>query len=92
MSTFPTTFRGEPGDPARFDWDEPASLHRSDDKGGLFNEFKSIRHGALADLVRQVMALPADERARYAIDKSGDHRLDHREIEKLAARPDFPES
>lgn len=89
MSSTPSTFKGEPSH-AGIDWDDPSSLHRSDDGGGLLNGLKAIRHGGLAELIRYVIALPETERHRYVIDKSGDHRLTTGEIMALSRRPDFP--
>ncbi len=75
---------------SEIDWQAEATLHRSDDGAGLLYEFKALRHGELVDLVDFVASLPAAERTRYAIEKSGDHRLDVAEIMELAARSDFP--
>jgi hypothetical protein len=90
MSSHPSTFRGgsEPsGGPG---WNNPATLHRVNDGGGVFSSFKVVRSGTLADLVRFVMSLPEDERADYAIEKEGDHRLDQGDIAALSRRLDFP--
>jgi hypothetical protein len=89
MSTSPSTFNGEPGRTG-IDWDDPSSLHRSDDGGGLLNGLKSIRHGGLGELIRFILTLPEAEQGRYVIDKSGDHRLTIGEILALSRRPDFP--
>jgi hypothetical protein len=91
MSSSPSTFKGEPAHPG-IDWDDPSSLHRSDDGGGLLNGLKSIRQGGLAELIRFVLTLPEAERSRYVIDKSGDHRLMIGEILALSRRPDFPKA
>lgn len=87
--TQPTTFRAEPDD-GGFDWNESASLHRSNDGGGLFSEFKAARHGTLAELVRFVVSLPEEDRKDYEIEKAGDHRLTPGEIMALSRRADFP--
>lgn len=89
MSSSPSTFKAEPVDRG-IDWDDPSSLHRGDDGGGVLHGLKAVRHGGLADLIRFVLTLPEDERPRYVIDKSGDHRLAIGEILALARRPDFP--
>jgi hypothetical protein len=73
-------------------WTDPATLHRSDDGGGVFNSFKSVRHGTLAELVHFVESLPESERPKYCIEKEGDHRLQPGEIAALARRPDYPAS
>ena len=86
----PTTFNAEPNASSGPGWDDHASLHRSNDGGGLMSELKSVRHGALAELIRFVMSLPKEERANYSIEKAGDHRLNIGEILALARRSDFP--
>ena len=88
MTTHPTTFRGESGDGSH--WDDQAELHRRDDEGGVFHQFKTIRRGSFSDLIAFVLRLPEDEQADYAIQKSGDHRLEIGEIRALGARADFP--
>lgn len=89
MSSSPSTFKGGPVH-AGIDWDDPSSLHRGDDGGGLLNGMKAVRHGGLAELIRFVLTLPESEQGRYVIDKSGDHRLRIGEILALSRRPDFP--
>lgn len=89
MSTAPSTFKAEPAG-SGLDWDDPASLHRSDDGGGVLHDMKAVRHGGLGELIRFVLTLPEDQRARYAIEKSGDRRLSIGEILALSRRPDFP--
>lgn len=89
MSTSPSTFKAEPAGHG-IDWDDPSSLHRGDDGGGVLHDLKTIRHGTLAELVRFVLTLPEGQRPRYAIQKSGDHRLSIGEILALSRRPDFP--
>lgn len=89
MSSSPSTFRAEPGG-GGFDWDDPSALHRTDDGGGILHDLKAVRHGSLAELVRFVLTLPEEQRSRYAIDKSGDHRLGIGEILALSRRADFP--
>jgi hypothetical protein len=89
MSNAPSTFRAEPGSDTHFDWDDAAELHRRDDSGVLAM-FKAVRRGQLVDLIRIFMALAPEERRKYSIAKSGDHRLEWNEIEALHRRPDFP--
>ncbi|AZI38034.1 hypothetical protein EGO55_20390 [Caenibius tardaugens NBRC 16725] len=74
------------------EWDDHSELHRKDDGGGVFSDFKSIRSGTLRELVAYVAHLPADEQGNYEILKSGDHRLALPEILALASRRDFPGS
>ncbi|WP_421992117.1 hypothetical protein [Qipengyuania sp.] len=66
------------------------TLHRADDGGGLLDPLKSILHGSLAELVRDIMLLPADKRNAYESEKTGDHRLNYWEIAAIARRDDFP--
>ncbi len=90
MSDNPGTFRGEGELPSGSRWTDAAALHRSDDGGGVLYRFKAVRNGTLAELVRFVMSLPESERARYVIEKAGDHRLTPGEIAALARRADYP--
>ena len=89
MPNTPSTFRAEPAaDDAP--WNDAATLHRRDDEG-LLSDFRAIRRGTLAAMIRHVQSLPPAERGHYVIDKAGDHRLSAHEIEVLANRPDFPQ-
>jgi hypothetical protein len=90
MSGSPPTLGTDPKLHSAIGWNDPASLHRRDDGGGLLFELKAMRRGTLAELVRFVRTLPEAERKHYVIEKAGDHRLDHAEIRWLAERPDFP--
>lgn len=89
MSNSPETFKAEPT-AGGIDWDDPSSLHRGDDGGGVLHDFKTVRHGTLAELIRLVLTLPEDQQSRYAIQKSGDRRLAAEDILALSRRPDFP--
>ncbi len=89
MSNSPETFKAEPAADA-IDWNDPSSLHRSDDGGGLLHDFKTVRHGTLAELIRFVLTIPEDQQSGYAIQKSGDRRLSADDILALSRRPDFP--
>ncbi len=86
----PSTFKAEPNDKSRPNWDDHASLHRKNDGGGVLSDLKAVRQGSLAELIRFVISLPAAEQNRYVIEKSGDHRLDIGEILALSRRSDFP--
>lgn len=90
MSDSPSTFGADPAGRSGIEWNESASLHRSDDGGGVLSELKALRHGTLAELVRFVAALPEEERRHYVIEKARDHRLGIGEILALSRRPDFP--
>ena len=85
----PSTFKAEPSG-SGIGWDDMSALHRSDDGGGILSDFKAVRHGTLAELIRFVLTMPEGDRQRYAIEKSGDHRLPIGEILALSRRPDFP--
>ena len=89
MSNSPQTFKAETG-AGGIDWEDPSSLHRGDDGGGVLHDFKTVRHGTLAELVRFVLTLPEDQQSSYAIQKSGDRRFTADEILALSRRPDFP--
>jgi hypothetical protein len=90
MSNSPPTFGTYPALHSGIGWADFATLHHRDYGGGLLFEFKVIRRGSLATLIRHVMRLPKGDRRNYVIEKPGDHRLDQPEIEQLASRPDFP--
>ena len=90
MSSHPSTFRGETEPSKGPGWNDLATLHRSDDGGGVFNGFKAVRSGTLGELVRFVQTLPESQRDNYCIDKEGDHRFSAGDIAALARRPDFP--
>ena len=88
----PSTFEAEPNPGSGPDWGDHATLHRSNDGGGLLSDLKAVRHGTLAALIRFVTRLPESERSHYSIEKAGDHRLGIGEILALSRRPDFPQA
>jgi hypothetical protein len=90
MNDTPSTTRGGPSGIPEIKWTAHAALHHVHDGGGLLEELKTLRHGELADLVRYIALLGADEQAKYEIVVSGDHRLKLDEILELYAREDFP--
>jgi len=90
VSQHPTTFAGENPDDRGIGWNDCATLHRRQDGGGLLHGFKAIRKGTLAQLVRALALLPAEERAHYMIEKAGDRQYHPDEIMALGRRPDFP--
>ena len=71
-------------------WDDHATVHLKDDGRGLFDSFKALHRGTLAQMVALVARMPEGEREKYAIQKAGDHRMGVSEIMALADRPDFP--
>ena len=90
MSDHPSTFNAASTHSAGIEWDDRAAVHLANDGEGVLDGAKALRSGTLAQMVAQVMAYPAEERARFVIEKMGDHRLGQAEIEALAARDDFP--
>ncbi|MGH6786943.1 MAG: hypothetical protein ACREBO_08930 [Novosphingobium sp.] len=73
------------------DWNAPATLHERDDRGSdLHYHFKTLRQASLGDLVREVAAMGAAERARLVIDFAGGRSLNVGEILALAEREDLP--
>ena len=73
------------------DWAAPATLHARDDGGSeMHYNFAVLGTGPLGDLVRQVAAMPAEERARVVIDVAGGKSLNVSEILALAAQEDLP--
>jgi len=89
MSKSPPTFGTDPALHSGVAWDDMVTLHRRD-SGGVLHELKTLRTGTLADLVRHVMRLPAEQRRDYVIELPGDHNLDWAEIAKLSTLPEFP--
>jgi hypothetical protein len=73
------------------DWNAPATLHARDDGGSEMQyNFTVLSTGTLAELVRQVAAMPTDERARVVIDVAGSTSLNVTEILALAAQENVP--
>ncbi len=75
---------------AMIEWEDRAALHRLDDGQGLFEDAKALRRGSFAELISQMMAMPAEERSKYVIQKTGDRKFHPQEIADLASHPDFP--
>lgn len=92
MSDHPSTLRGDPATSGGIEWTDGASVHwRGDgESGGVFDAFKALHRGTLAEMVALVSTMPADKRGDYVIQKAGDRRLEIGEIMALAARSDFP--
>ena len=75
----------------KIDWAAPATLHERDDGGSdMHYDFRTVRKGALGELVRHVAALAPAERARLVIDVAGGTTLNVGEIVALAQREDLP--
>ena len=73
------------------DWQAAATLHSRDDGGSdLHYDFREVRKGPLAELVRHVAALSANDRSRMVVDVSGGSTLNVAEIMSLAQREDLP--
>ncbi len=90
MTDHPSTFHGDAGDNTGIDWDDRAALHATGDGDGVLDSAKGLRSGSFAELIRYVMTLPAESRAKYYIEKAGDREYHADEIAVLARRNDFP--
>lgn len=92
MSDHPTTTHAESGssDYSAVEWDDRASLHLVGQSDGLLVDATAVRRGSFAELIRQMMALPDEERRRYVIEKAGDRQYGADEVARLAQRADFP--
>ena len=90
MTDHPSTFRAEDTHRPGIQWDDRASIHATDDGGGVLDGAKGLRSGTFAEMIGQVMAYPEGERGRFYIEKAGDREYHAPEIEALAAREDFP--
>ena len=86
----PSTFKAVRTHTGGIEWDDHASVHLKQDGQGLFDMFKGLHRGTLAEMVALVARMPADERSKYVIQKAGDHKLGTSEIMALAQRDDFP--
>jgi hypothetical protein len=74
-----------------FHWNAPALLiERCDDGSDLQFEFRTIREGTLAELVRDVVAMDPAARARLVIDARGEGIFNVGDILALSQRPSFP--
>ena len=72
------------------DWNAAATLHERDDGGSeMHYNFRELKKGRLGDLVREVAAMEAGDRARLVIDVSGGTTINVGQIMDLAARSDF---
>ena len=73
------------------DWNGRASIQeRSDEGSDMFFEFREVGQGTLAEMVRRVVAMPAQERARVVIDAGATGTMNVHDIVALSQRPDFP--
>ncbi|WP_370187963.1 hypothetical protein [Qipengyuania sp.] len=92
MTDHPSTYKGDAAHRDGIEWDDRASLHRTDDGDGVLEGAKGLRSGTFAELVRHMMLMPEKERARYYIEKAGDREYHAAEVARLAQRSDFPRS
>ncbi|RPF72574.1 hypothetical protein [Aurantiacibacter spongiae] len=90
MTDHPSTYRGDDAHRPGIQWDDRAFLHAEGDGEGVIDAGKSLRSGTFADLIRHVMLMPEEDRAKYYIEKAGDREYHFPEISSLAARDDFP--
>lgn len=73
------------------DWDAPATVHERDDCGSDRNvDFHELAKGTLAEMVRFVCGIPAEERARVVLDSAGRQTMTVGEAMALSEREDFP--
>ena len=86
----PSTIKAENTHNEGIAWNDHATVHLRDDGQGIFDPLKAIHRGTLAEMVALVSHMPADQRGKYVIQKSGDHQLGTSEIMGLVDRPDFP--
>ncbi len=76
---------------AEMDWDAHAEVQCRDDGGSdLYYDFKTLKTGSFADMIRWVLALPSVERARVIIDARGIGSHNIHDITLLSQRDDFP--
>lgn len=90
MSDHPTTFKGDTAGTGAMAWDDRAALHRADDGDGVLDGANSLSRGTFAEMIRHMMHLPEEERAKYVIEKAGDREYDHGEVAALFDHPQFP--
>lgn len=90
MSDHPQTISTRQTGTTAIDWDDAAALHLAGQSDGLLTEATAVRRGTFAELIRQMMTLPFEERSRYVIEKAGDREYGADEIAGLAGRSDFP--
>ncbi|RJY08626.1 hypothetical protein [Aurantiacibacter aquimixticola] len=90
MTDHPSTFRADDTHRPGIQWDDRASLHAAGDGDGVLDGAKGLRSGTFAELIRHVMAYPAEKRHDFYIEKAGDREYHAEEIERLAAHEDFP--
>lgn len=73
------------------DWSAQAKLlERQDGGSDLYYEFTQLRGAPLSELVADVAAMPAADRARMVIDAGPGGTLNVGDILALAARDDYP--
>jgi len=90
MTDHPSTFRGPEESGGQIDWDDAASVHRTDDGQGLLDGMKALHHGTFAEMVKLVSEMGEDHRSDYLVQKAGDRAYSAAEIMQLVKRPDFP--
>jgi len=90
MTDHPSTYKAEDTNRPGIQWDDRAFLHATGDGDGVLDGAKSIRSGTFSELIRQIVALPEEDRKKYYIEKAGDREFHAEEISALAARSDFP--
>ena len=73
------------------DWNARASIQeRSDDGSDRFVEFREVAQGGFAEMIRKVIEMPTQERARVVIDAGAQGTMNVHDIVALSQRADFP--
>lgn len=90
MSDHPSTFKADPENIGKIDWDDRAALHRVDDGDGVLDGANALARGTFAEMIRRLAMMPEDTRDQYLIEKAGDREYSATEALELSNRPDFP--
>ena len=90
MSDHPTAFGDVPKNSDTLDWDDRASLHTVDLGTGMFSGAAATARGTFAEMARQLMTMPPEQRRGYLIKKAGDRSYTADEIADLDAEGSIP--
>ncbi|MEZ5708860.1 MAG: hypothetical protein R3E02_05675 [Blastomonas sp.] len=72
-------------------WNASATVHARDDAGSdMYFDFRTEKHGTLAEMVAYVMALPHEQSARLVIDIASGGTVNMAQIVAMAQRSDYP--
>ncbi len=92
MTDHPSTYKGDPSNTGAIQWHDRASLERADTGDGLLDGADNLRRGSFAELIRHMMLLPPEDRAKYRLEKAGDREYSAEEVAELYERKDFPKA